>query len=105
VVAASVEVDERTRSKWSRVLRYAAEYKGLNESPRDFVQRKGGINRCASRLARRLGQGSSYRGAAGGAVGRTSPPREQSSLNCLWVSLIGLESTLGAPQLSLYAQV
>ena len=46
------QVDDRTRSKWSRALRYAAEYKDLNEPLRDFIKRKGGINRCASRFAR-----------------------------------------------------
>jgi hypothetical protein len=49
------KVDYRTRSKWSRVLRYAAEFKDLDEPLRDFVKRKGGINKCASRFARRLG--------------------------------------------------
>jgi hypothetical protein len=52
-------VDERMRSKWSRVLRYAAEYKDLGESLRDFIKRKGGINKCAARFARRLGQSQS----------------------------------------------
>lgn len=50
------KADHRTQSKWSRVLRYAAEYKDLDESLRDFIQRKGGINRCAERFARRLGR-------------------------------------------------
>ena len=49
-------VDERTRSKWSRVLRYAAEFKEVDEPLRDFVKRKGGINKCAGRFARRLGR-------------------------------------------------
>src|ERR1700730_10725061 len=49
------KVDERTRSKWSRVLRYAAEFKALDEALRDFVKGKGGINKCATRFARRLG--------------------------------------------------
>ena len=43
----------RTRSKWSRVLRYAAEFKDLDQPLRDFIKRKGGINKCASRFARR----------------------------------------------------
>jgi hypothetical protein len=47
------KVDERTRSKWSRVLRYAAEYKDLDEPLRDFIKRKGGLNECAARFARR----------------------------------------------------
>ncbi len=49
------KVDYRTRSKWSRVLRYAAENKDLKEPLRDFIKRKGGINRCAARFARGLG--------------------------------------------------
>ena len=48
--------DEKTRSKWSRVLRYAAEYKKLDEPLGDFVKRKGGLNKCASKYARRLGR-------------------------------------------------
>ena len=52
------KVDYRTRSKWSRVLRYAADYKDLNEPLRDFIRRKGGINKCAARYARRLGRGA-----------------------------------------------
>jgi hypothetical protein len=52
------KVDHKTRSKWSRVLRYAAEYKPEKELLRDFLQRKGGINRCAARYARRLGRNS-----------------------------------------------
>ena len=46
-----VKVDDRTGSKWSRVLRYAAENKDLGEPLRDFIKRKGGINKCASRFA------------------------------------------------------
>ena len=34
------------RNKWSRVLRYAAEFKDLDEPLRDFIKRKGGINKC-----------------------------------------------------------
>jgi hypothetical protein len=52
------KVDYRTRSKWSRVLRYAAKYKQLGEPLASFVKRKGGINRCAGRFARRLGRGA-----------------------------------------------
>jgi hypothetical protein len=51
------KVDKRTRSKWSRVLRYAAEYKSNSEPLATFVQRKGGINKCAARFARCLGRG------------------------------------------------
>jgi hypothetical protein len=51
------KVDARTRSKWSRVLRYAAEFKDLHEPLGDFIRRKGGINECAARLASQLGRG------------------------------------------------
>ena len=50
-------VDKRTRSKWSRVLRYAAEHKTSAEPLAAFVQRKGGINECAGRFTRCLGRG------------------------------------------------
>ena len=51
------------RSKWSRVLRYAAEFKDLDEPLGDFIKRKGGINKCAARFARRLGRGGIHRAA------------------------------------------
>jgi hypothetical protein len=51
------KVDKRTRSKWSRVLRYAAEYKTNSEPLAAFVRRKGGINKCAARFARCFGRG------------------------------------------------
>ena len=50
------KVDRRTRSKWSRVLRYAAEYKMNGESLAAFVRRKGGINKCTKRFTRCLGR-------------------------------------------------
>jgi hypothetical protein len=51
------KVENRTRSKWSRVLRYAAKFKDLDEPLSDFVRRRGGLNKCAARYARRLGRG------------------------------------------------
>jgi len=42
----------------SRVLRYAAVYQDLDEPLRDFIKRKGGINKCATRYTRRLGRGA-----------------------------------------------
>jgi hypothetical protein len=51
------KVDKRTRSKWSRVLRYAAEYKSSSEPLATFIQRKGGINKCVERFTRCLGRG------------------------------------------------
>jgi hypothetical protein len=46
------KVDKRTRSKWSRVLRYAASNKPRREPLGQFVRRKGGINKCAARYTR-----------------------------------------------------
>ena len=48
------KVDKRTRSKWSRVLRYALRYKSHSEPLDQFIKRKGGINSCASRFTRCL---------------------------------------------------
>jgi hypothetical protein len=50
------KADDRTRSKWSQVLRYAAEYKDLDEPLRDFIKRRGGLNACSARFARRPGR-------------------------------------------------
>ena len=53
------KVDKRTRSKWSRALRYALVQKTPSESLVQFIKRKGGINRCAERFrARRRGRPS-----------------------------------------------
>jgi hypothetical protein len=49
------KADKRTRSKWSRALRYALAYKVTSEPLDKFMKRKGGINECAARLRRRLG--------------------------------------------------
>jgi hypothetical protein len=50
------KVDKRTRSKWSRVLRYALEHKSHSEQLGQFVKGRGGINACASRFGRCLGR-------------------------------------------------
>jgi hypothetical protein len=50
VTSDPAKVDRRTRSKWSRVLRYAMAYKPVAEPLAAFVQRKGGINECAERF-------------------------------------------------------
>jgi hypothetical protein len=42
----------RDRSKWSRVMRYAAAYKCDSEPFDQFVRRKGGINACGGRFSR-----------------------------------------------------
>jgi hypothetical protein len=43
--------DKKSRSKWSRALRYAAAIKPGDESIKKFFKRKGGINACASNYA------------------------------------------------------
>jgi hypothetical protein len=63
------KADKRTRSKWSRVMRYAAVYKPDSERLDRFIRRKGGITECAARFSRRLGRGrstGSQRRSAGG---------------------------------------
>jgi hypothetical protein len=45
-------VDAKTRSKWSRVLRYAARAKPASQRLTDFVKSNGGINECACKFAR-----------------------------------------------------
>ena len=47
------KADKRTRSKWSRLMRYAAAYKPVSEPFGQFIRRKGGINECAARFSRR----------------------------------------------------
>jgi hypothetical protein len=46
--------DKRTRSKWSRVLRYAKMEKDDKELLSEFIKRKGGINECNTRYGRCL---------------------------------------------------
>jgi hypothetical protein len=55
------KADKRTRSKWSRVMRYAAAYKPVSEPLDQFVKRKGGINECAARFSRCLGRDAAKR--------------------------------------------
>jgi hypothetical protein len=50
------KVDKRTRSKWSRALRYALACKSHSEPLDQFIKRKGGINRCAERFSDRSGR-------------------------------------------------
>ncbi len=40
-------MDAKTRSKWSRALRYACEFKPDGQSLAQFIRSKGGINECA----------------------------------------------------------
>jgi hypothetical protein len=50
------KVDFKTRSKWARVLTYARVFKDTDEQLGDFIQRRGGINKCAGDHARILGR-------------------------------------------------
>jgi hypothetical protein len=50
------KLDKRTISKYARVLRYAERFKSNAESLQTFVRRKGGLNACAARYAKRLGR-------------------------------------------------
>jgi hypothetical protein len=50
------KADKRTRSKWSRAMRYAVAYKSDSEPLGHFIQRKGGINECAARFTRCIGR-------------------------------------------------
>jgi hypothetical protein len=52
------KADKRTRSKWSRVMRYAAVYKPDSDPLDQFIKRKGGINACAARFTWRMGRGA-----------------------------------------------
>jgi hypothetical protein len=52
------KADKRTRSKWSRLMRYATVYKPDSEPLDQFIRRKGGINECAARNCRCLGRGA-----------------------------------------------
>ena len=54
--AEPAKVDKRTRSKWSRALRYALKYKCHSEPLDQFIKDRGGINACASRFARCVGR-------------------------------------------------
>jgi hypothetical protein len=44
-------VDAKTRSKWSRVLRYAARTKPEGKRLADFIKSNGGLNECARKFA------------------------------------------------------
>ena len=51
---ADLEVaDAKTRSKWSRALRYARKEKPATQRLTDFIKSNGGLNECAGRFARK----------------------------------------------------
>jgi hypothetical protein len=59
--AGPAKADKRTRSKWSRVMRYVAVYKPGSEAAVRFIRRKGGINACAARFSRWMGRHTTLR--------------------------------------------
>jgi hypothetical protein len=60
-MADPAKADKRTRSKWSRVMRYAAAYKADSEPLERFIMRKGGINACVAGYSRRVWRGAATR--------------------------------------------
>ena len=44
--------DAKTRSKWSRVLRYARKAKPGSQRLTEFIKSNGGLNECARKFAR-----------------------------------------------------
>ena len=50
------KVDFKTRSKWTRLLRYAHVFKDPGETLIDFVRRRGGINKVTARYVRYFGR-------------------------------------------------
>jgi hypothetical protein len=59
------KADKRTRSKWSRVLRFVQMQKDETEPLVEFVKRKGGINECNARYGRCLRQLAARRRSIG----------------------------------------
>jgi hypothetical protein len=59
----AAKAGKRTRSKWSRLMRYAAMYQADSEPLDQFIRRRGGINECAARFGRCLGRGAPRRSA------------------------------------------
>ena len=47
--------DAKTRSKWSKVLRYARKTKPAGQRLTGFIKSNGGLNECARRFARKAG--------------------------------------------------
>lgn len=58
VIRCTAQVDAKTRSKFSRVLRYVDRFNRRNLPFKQFIVDHGGLNGCASRFAARLGRGS-----------------------------------------------
>lgn len=50
------KVNAKARSKWARVLYYAAAFKSPKERLGQFIRAKGGLNACAAEYSQRLGR-------------------------------------------------
>jgi hypothetical protein len=75
-----MRADKRTRSKWSRVLRYVQMQKDEKEPVAEFVTRKGGVNECNARYGRCLRRlAASRRSIAEFQRRRASPSRRTCS--------------------------
>jgi hypothetical protein len=61
VIQATASVDGKMASKLSRVLRYCDVAKPDNDRLKAFIKRGGGLNACASRFTRDLGQPRPHR--------------------------------------------
>jgi hypothetical protein len=57
----AAKADKRTRSKWSRLMRYAALRKPDSEPLDRFVKRQSGINECVARFSQRRGRDAANR--------------------------------------------
>jgi hypothetical protein len=66
--------DRRTRSKWSRVLRFVKMQKDDQEPLTGFIKRKGGINECNVRYGRCLRRLATRRRSIGEFQRRTASP-------------------------------
>lgn len=73
--SAAHTVDAKTRSKWSRALRYAERFKPDTQSLAQFIKSKGGINECACLVVRsRSRNGENTLKRSSGAQFRVAPP-------------------------------
>jgi hypothetical protein len=52
VIRATSDADNKTISRYSRVLRYALRYKAKGRSLKAFIKKRGGVNGIASLFAR-----------------------------------------------------
>jgi hypothetical protein len=70
-------MDKRTRSKWSRVLRYVKMQKDEKEPVAAFIKRKGGINECVVRYCRCLRRLATRRRSIGEFQRRSASKRKR----------------------------